>query len=615
MPFGLFAAWQQPGYCVPDLSELKAIASHALVPGPWTLETCHELALALAPPSQLASINPHESADQHLAGAGLVLFDGFLSNRPELKALLDHGSQRSESDADWVAAVFRKMGANSLSRLKGNFAVCVVCPRQRRILAVRDRLGGRTLYRSRIAGRLAVASRSAMIAALPGFDCQEDSGFVARRLALRFPPEMGHTAFSSIEELAPGSQWHWEDGAGRLIRSPLEPAGDNELSDPAEAVEAFADTFCAAVDSTLGRSGHVAVMLSGGMDSGPAAVVASEKLTARNDRLLPVSWVVPGLPRADESRWISELCDFMGCSPTTIPVGTENVLAELGGGAANPDLPGLNPYRQLVNACYQSAADAGCRIVLNGNAGDELYPPPGLLLPDLWRRGEYQAWLRMIMCRLLRTRFIAAHRDPFLRGAARHWRQRWLRPTRPKAPPAWLTPWAMEQLRVPEAWPPEVDTFPLPDYARQVLGASMAFGRAHEMAWCERFGIERRDPFQNEELVRLVLDLPVSFSYREGMDKWIMRQAMKGRMPDSLRLKQRTGLLHSLFHAGWNAHRQKLHRLLFEEQRDWQRYVRPEPVHKALQTPVGSDRRPDRRIMMVTVQCVGHALWRQYLDG
>ena len=112
-----------------------------------------------------------------------------------------------------------------------------------------------------------------------------------------------------------------------------------------------------------------------------------------------------------------------------------------------------------------------------------------------------------------------------------------------------------------------------------------------------------------------MLDLPVSFSYREGMDKWIMRQAMKGRMPDSLRLKQRTGLLHALFHAGWNARRQKLHRLLFEEQKEWQRYVRPEPVRKALQTPIESGRRPDRRIMMVTVQCVGHALWRQYWDG
>ena len=75
----------------------------------------------------------------------------------------------------------------------------------------------------------------------------------------------------------------------------------------------------------------------------------------------------------------------------------------------------------------------------------------------------------------------------------------------------------------------------------------MTSGRCHEQYFADLHGIERRDPFHDESLVGFMLKAPASFSVREGRTKWIMREAMRGRLPDEFRLKQRTGLLNSYF--------------------------------------------------------------------
>ena len=86
----------------------------------------------------------------------------------------------------------------------------------------------------------------------------------------------------------------------------------------------------------------------------------------------------------------------------------------------------------------------------------------------------------------------------------------------------------------------------------------------HENLFSQRYGVERRDPFQNEALVKLMLEMPVSMSFRDGMDKWVMREAMRGRMPEKLRTKGRTGLLNSFLQMGFERNREKLKRFLLE---------------------------------------------------
>lgn len=133
----------------------------------------------------------------------------------------------------------------------------------------------------------------------------------------------------------------------------------------------------------------------------------------------------------------------------------------------------------------------------------------------------------------------------------------------------------------------------------------MTSGRCHEQYFAALHGVERRDPFHDESLVGFMLQAPVSYSVREGRTKWIMREAMRGRLPDPFRLKRRTGFLGSYSRAGIEAHKDSLYRLLFEESPGWRNWVKPEVVRRALDSSGQSGGE-------VLTRCVGYALWAQH---
>ena len=46
-------------------------------------------------------------------------------------------------------------------------------------------------------------------------------------------------------------------------------------------------------------------------------------------------------------------------------------------------------FAPLVNNCYQRAGELGCKVILNGNAGDEIYAPLNKLNIDRLRRRQW----------------------------------------------------------------------------------------------------------------------------------------------------------------------------------------------------------------------------------
>ena len=415
---------------------------------------------------------------------------------------------------------------------------------------------------------------------------------------------MGHSAFGGVHELQPGEILAIDaSGVGVETRFMAVPESClDDYGDTAEAVATFRELFDTAVRNRLPSRGSAACMLSGGMDSGPIAESATRQLSVEGPALRPISWRLPAFPDADESGWIRTLCRHLDLepqwfTPACLPYGV------LDGRMISPDWPTFNPYRHLVNTCYQMTAESGCRIVFNGNAGDDLYVPIRQLYRGYWKGGEMGLIWRDA-ARIFSQGGLSALLS---HSAVRHELGR-LRPDWRKArPPKWLHPRAhSDWFQVAEAQP-RFDSFPLPEYAEQLLGPRMTSGRCHEQYFAALHGVERRDPFHDESLVGFMLQAPVSFSVREGRTKWIMREAMRGRIPDPFRLKRRTGLLGSYSRAGIEAHKDSLCRLLFEESAGWQNWVKPEVVRQALDSSGQSGGE-------VLTRCVGYALWAQHWD-
>jgi len=502
-------------------------------------------------------------------------------------------------------------GPAALAMLGGAFSLCAVWPQQGRWLLYRDRLGGRSVYHHGDGSSdwRAAASSAAALASLRRYRFAAEPTYLASVLALRAPPPVGHSPFQGIAELPAGAFLEASGDRVRIQPATAQPPPIDIGITAGQALQRFAGTFQQAVRSTiddaLAEGGNVAIMLSGGMDSSPAAAVAAELLSAGGQRLVPVTWSLPGYPGADESAWVELTCHHLGLAPLRFDGSACLPFGYLDATAINPEVPHFNPYRGLMDACYRLAADAGCRIVLNGNAGDLIYPPGSLRLLDMLRRRDWHQ-LQMALRRLVRQCGVrGALRQPELRHLLSGLLGKW-----PRQPtPAWLSARGQALLQADAPVPPAFTAHPWPDYAWQLLGPRMAFGRAQENIAANRQGVDRRDPFHDQNLVELMLSLPVDISLGLHQDKRLMRAAMRGRLPDAIRLKGRTGLLHGFMAAGFQRHRQDLRELLAQDD-CWQELVDP----SVIQAILASDQTTATQ-QLVVGQCAGMVLWQQYWRG
>ncbi len=64
-------------------------------------------------------------------------------------------------------------------------------------------------------------------------------------------------------------------------------------------------------------------------------------------------------------------------------------------------------------------------------------------------------------------------------------------------------------------------------------------------AWLEKgaaYGLEVRDPTQDRRVIELCLAIPENQYQRGGVERWLIRRAMRGYLPDAVRLNTRRGL-------------------------------------------------------------------------
>jgi len=173
-------------------------------------------------------------------------------------------------------------------------------------------------------------------------------------------------------------------------------------------------------------------------------------------------------------------------------------------------------------------------------------------------------------------------------------------------PPIWMTREAASHYNQNQTPRIHGSGYRHPQYERNLL--TSAHGTARENAFSNRYGVDRRDPFQNSRIVDLMLRLPFSFSHRKGYDKWIMREAMLGILPDEIRLKRRTGLLNSFYDAGFEHNKNAISEFLLTGHRDWQSWVRRDYLEAAL-----AQERTAPSDQLVIARCVGYVLWRMTL--
>ncbi len=323
----------------------------------------------------ILDLSPAGHQPMHEAASGSwITYNGEVYNHREIRKQLSADGFHSTSDTETLLKGWAERGSDLLPHLRGMFAFALYDGRRNQLWLVRDRLGLKPLYVSRVEpGTWVFASELRALLA---------SGLVARRLnseALESYLAFGAvtapwTLLEGVESLLPGECWQFdlnrfaERGSPRRIRY-WRPSFAPRTAPHVryeEAVERVRPVLMEGVGQRMLSDVPVGVFLSGGIDS--SSVVAA--LAAQGHALRTFA-VVFGERAYDESRHARRVADLFGTEHTELHLRPAQVLEEFDRAIAaydQPSIDGLNTY-----FIAQATRQAGVKVALSGLGGDELF--------------------------------------------------------------------------------------------------------------------------------------------------------------------------------------------------------------------------------------------------
>ena len=209
-------------------------------------------------------------------GAIAVVFNGEIYNFRELRRELQAAGHAfaTEGDGEVIVHGWRQWGRGVLSRLAGMFAFALWDRAGNELFLARDHLGVKPLYYASHDGALAFGSELKALRPFPGLPHAIDLDALALYLECQYIPTP-HTAYTAIRKLPAG---HWLSFAGGKLAT-------GEFWKPSyrpkhalrgtAAVDALEHELARSVESMLVADVPLGAFVSGGVDSGVVAAMAT----------------------------------------------------------------------------------------------------------------------------------------------------------------------------------------------------------------------------------------------------------------------------------------------------------------------------------------------------
>jgi asparagine synthase (glutamine-hydrolysing) len=339
---------------------------------------------------------PMRSAD----GRYVIVFNGEIFNHLHLRRELElRGAVewQGTSDTETLIECFAGWGvAATLQKCVGMFALALWDRRERRLTLARDRFGEKPLFYGYVghgdATALVFGSELKALRAFEGFQNPIDRDSLALFLRYSYVPTPW-SIYRDVFKLEPGSiieltadqvarrrrkierYWTYENVVAAGLANPL--------PDEASALDALERALSEAVGLQLIADVPVGAFLSGGIDSSIIAALMQSQSRRR------VKTFTVGFDEADfnEAPHAREVAHHLGTEHCEIRVTPKEARAVI------PNLPIMydEPFgdsSQIPTSIICAAAQREVRVVLSGDAGDEMFGGYNryTIGPKLWDR-------------------------------------------------------------------------------------------------------------------------------------------------------------------------------------------------------------------------------------
>lgn len=514
----------------------------------------HESDLIALGATRLAIIDLSHGDQPMFAHGGdvAIAFNGEIYNHAELRVELERLGHRFTSlcDTEVVLRAFLEWDTGCFTRLRGMFAVALWTASKRRLVLARDRMGIKPLYIAHRGRDLYFGSELKTILHHPEIPRRLDLNGLSLYLSLNWTPAP-YTLVEGIEKVWPGEYVEWTDG--EIYRAPywtlrFEPQSQWNLED---AKTRLNELLRASVREHLIADVPLGVWSSGGIDSSTVLHYAARE--APHLKTFSVSFRGAN---HDESPWFREVAQAYGTDHHEFDLNPEH------------GLPAT--IERMVHYSDEPSADAGAlpvwylsemtrrhvTVALSGEGADELFG--GYLtyradaLAATVRRAP--AWLRRAGLAALNLWPVSDDKISFEYKAKRFLAGTLLDPA--EAHTFWNGAFDEETKRL--LYPAE--RYPNP---RQLINTlpteAFACGEVNRYLWldqryyladdilnkCDRMSmahsLEVRPPFLDHRIVEFAATLPQDFKVRGPVLKFLLRELMRGKLPESVLTRKKEG--------------------------------------------------------------------------
>ncbi len=561
-----------------DPKILEAMTAPASQLGPDGIDYLYQDNIGLAylafnsTPESLQETQPLRSEE----GRYLLVADARIDNRPELLSTLREylPSKDTLTDPDIILAAYRKWGVKAPAHLIGDFAFVIWDTTNQELFAARDPMQIRPLHYAELTECLCLTTEAHQITQHPQANCRPN------RLAITYwllvEPKNHLSMFEGINALPAGHSLtnnrnilhiskYWE----------LDPEFRIHYKKTADYEEHLRELLSRAINDRMRTNGSmIACELSGGMDSSTITALAHQQAGKHNLRLLALSKNYKNNPSCSEASFIEKTTRHLGVKHRYIDIEKEGGLDYHAHSSAALESPsGFWLPHALPSTAH--ASDAGARILLTGHGGDELTAGHKLIYLDRLIHGDLQVIREIgvlskklnIPVQQLLYRLIINPLIPKKIKEAKHALTALTQPNRAPSTPPWLTSKALEQFAIQRSSNPP-HTRPFRNKAKQawIQHISKSYNHACQVyRWAGGLSqVDVRHPFFDRRLLEFTFAIPIGLWHQQGYRKWLLRQSMKGLLPDSVVWRDQKTRFDSYYKSELASHQQTV-RVLLED--------------------------------------------------
>jgi asparagine synthase (glutamine-hydrolysing) len=302
-----------------------------------------------------------------------LAYNGELYNYVEMaKALEREGvALTTRSDTEVLLAAIDRDGPGALDRCEGMWSFALFDDAGDTLMLCRDRFGEKPLYLARTPEGIYFASEVKFIFALMGRPLSVNRQHLMRYLVNGYKSIYKHDEcfFEGLRELPPGTWLRIDDegreSSERYWRPRFSP---DDALDYEEAVDAVRNQLISSVRLRLRSDVPLAFLMSGGVDSNALISIAKRVF----DYDVHGFTILNEDARYDEGEIVANAVGELGIRHTSVPITTGEFLPRMRALVAYHDAPVLTITYYVQWLLMEHVAANGYRISISGTGADEL---------------------------------------------------------------------------------------------------------------------------------------------------------------------------------------------------------------------------------------------------